>query len=51
MGLGFAAIAVSILCLVASLAFGTPAWVNMAGVVTGLVGLILIGRAKKRTGV
>ena len=48
MGLGFAAIAVSILCLVASLAFGTPAWVNVAGVVTGL---ILIGRAKKRTGV
>lgn len=44
---GIAAIAVSIICLVASLGFGAPVWVNIAGVATGLLGLILLGRAKK----
>lgn len=47
MRLGIAAIAVSIICLVASLGFGAPVWVNVVGVVTGLAGLVLLGRAKK----
>lgn len=47
MGLGIAAIAVSIICLVASLGFGAPVWVNILGVAAGLVGLVLLGRAKK----
>lgn len=47
MGLGIAAIAVSIICLVASLGFGVPVWVNILGVASGLVGLVLLGRARK----
>lgn len=45
--IGIAAIVVSIVCLVASLAFGAPVWVNVVGVVTGIAGLVLLGRAKK----
>lgn len=47
MKFGIAAIAVSILCLVASLGFGAPVWVNIVGVATGLLGLVLLGRARK----
>lgn len=51
MGLGFAAIAVSILCLVASLVFGAPVWVNIVGAVSGLLGLFLLNHARKGGGV
>jgi hypothetical protein len=47
MKLGIAAIVISVICLVASLGFGAPVWVNVVGVVAGLVGLFLLGRAKK----
>ena len=47
MGLGSAAIAVSIICLVASLGFGAPVWVNIVGVVSGIAGLVLLGRVRK----
>lgn len=50
MALGMAATAVSIICLVASLAFGALRWVNIVGVANGLVGLVLLGRAKKGGG-
>jgi hypothetical protein len=50
MGLGIAAIAVSIICLVASLGFGAPGWVNIVGVATGIAGLVLLGRAKRGGG-
>lgn len=44
---GIAAIAVSIICLVATLGFSAPGWVNILGVVTGVLGLFLLGRARK----
>ena len=47
MGLGIAAIAVSIICLVAALGFGAPVWVNIVGLATGILGLVLLGRARK----
>ncbi|MEM6311899.1 MAG: hypothetical protein AAF754_17845 [Pseudomonadota bacterium] len=47
MGIGIGAIALSIICLVASLAFGAPGWVNILGLVAGVAGLFLLGRAKK----
>lgn len=50
MGLGFGAIAVSVVCLIASLGFGAPAWVNVLGLVSGFAGLFLLGRAKKGGG-
>lgn len=47
LGIGIGAIALSIICLVASLAFGAPGWVNILGLVAGVAGLFLLGRAKK----
>ena len=49
MSLGLIAILVSILCLGASF-FGAPAAVNIVGLVAGIVGLILLGRARKSIG-
>jgi hypothetical protein len=49
MNLGIIAIVVSILCLGASF-FGAPAAVNIVGLVAGIVGLILLGRARKSIG-
>ena len=46
-GAGLAAIAVSILCLIAALAFGAPVWVNLVGLLAGILGLVLLGRARK----
>lgn len=49
MSLGLIAIVVSILCLGASF-FGAPVAVNVIGLVAGVVGLVLLGRAKKSGG-
>lgn len=47
MNLGFAAIAVSILCLMATLGFGAPAWVNAVGFFCGIVGLYFLTKGRK----
>ena len=47
MKLGLAAMAVSILSLIASMAFGAPVWVNGVGFFCGIAGLYLLGRARK----
>lgn len=49
-GLGFAAIALSVICLIVSFAFTVPSWVNLLGIGFGLVGLLLIGRGRKGGG-
>ena len=49
MSLGIIAIIVSILCLGASF-FGAPVFVNVIGLVAGVAGLYLLGRAKKNGG-
>jgi len=38
-------------CLIGSLSLGLPVWVNGIGVVAGIAGLVLMGRAKKGGGV
>lgn len=48
MNYGLIAIGVSIVCLLGSLTIGLPVWVNAAGFMAGIVGLVLLG--KKRTG-
>lgn len=50
MSLGLGAIALSVLCLVAALAFGAPVWVNLLGLVSGVVGLFLLGKGRKGDG-
>ena len=50
MKLGLAAIGLSVLCLIAALGFGAPVWVNGLGLVSGIAGLVLLGRAKKDGG-
>lgn len=45
--LGIAAIAVSILSLIASMAFGAPVWVNAVGFFCGIAGLYLLSRRRK----
>ncbi len=47
MKLGIAAIAISILSLVASLLFGAPVWVNAIGFFCGIAGLYLLSRGRK----
>ena len=47
MKLGLAAIAVSILSLIASMGFGAPAWVNGVGFFCGIAGLYLLTKARK----
>jgi uncharacterized membrane protein HdeD (DUF308 family) len=49
MSIGIVAIVVSILCLGASF-FGAPVAVNVIGLVAGVAGLFLLGRAKKNDG-
>jgi len=44
---GFAAIAVSILSLIATLGFGAPPWVNFVGLLCGLVGLYLLTKGRQ----
>ncbi|MFL4469145.1 hypothetical protein ACERZ8_04410 [Tateyamaria armeniaca] len=46
MKLGLAAIAVSILCLIATIAFGAPLWVNAVGFFCGIAGLYLLSRKR-----
>ncbi|MEO1138946.1 MAG: hypothetical protein AAFW87_05765 [Pseudomonadota bacterium] len=50
MGLGVAAIALSVVCLIASFAFPVPSWVNLLGIGFGVVGLLLIGKGRKGGG-
>ena len=50
MNIGILLIAVSILCLIAALGFGAPVWVNILGLVAGLAGLVVLGKAKKGGG-
>lgn len=50
MNLGIGLVVISILCLVAALGFGAPLWVNILGFVSGIVGLVLLSRAKKSGG-
>ena len=45
--LGFAAIGVSILSLIATLAFGAPPWVNLVGLLCGMTGLFILTKARK----
>ena len=47
MKLGFAAIGVSILSLLATLVFGAPAWVNAVGFFCGVAGLYLLTKGRK----
>ncbi|MEL6621172.1 MAG: hypothetical protein AAFP16_20035 [Pseudomonadota bacterium] len=47
MKLGFAAIGVSILSLIATLAFGAPPWVNLVGLLCGMTGLFILTKARK----
>jgi hypothetical protein len=47
MKLGFIAIAVSILSLIASMVFGLPLWVNGVGLFAGVLGLYLLGKGRK----
>lgn len=47
MKLGLAAIAVSILSLIATFAFGAPPWVNLVGLACGVLGLYLLTKARK----
>ena len=48
--IGLAAIAVSILCLVATFVVSAPVWVNILGLAAGFGGLILLTRKKKDGG-
>ncbi|MEP4880718.1 MAG: hypothetical protein ABJX32_20150 [Tateyamaria sp.] len=45
--LGIAAIALSILSLIATFAFGAPPWVNIAGLLCGLFGMFALMRERK----
>ncbi|MEL6451544.1 MAG: hypothetical protein AAFQ19_09800 [Pseudomonadota bacterium] len=47
MKLGLAAIAVSILCLLGSFAFGAPIWMNILGLVSGIGGLFLLSKEQR----
>ena len=49
-GAGVVAIALSVLCLVVSFAFDVQSWVNLLGIGFGIVGLVLLGRARKGGG-
>lgn len=48
MKLGFAAIGVSVASLLATIAFGAPAWVNAVGFFCGIAGLYLLTKGRKR---
>jgi membrane-bound ClpP family serine protease len=47
MNTGVIAIGLSIICLVASFAFALPGWINLVGIGLGIVGLVMLGRARK----
>ena len=47
MKLGIAAIALSILSLIATFAVGAPPWVNIAGLLCGLFGMFVLTRGRK----
>ncbi|WP_167853441.1 hypothetical protein [Roseovarius aestuariivivens] len=49
-GAGVIAIALSVLCLIVSFVFAVPSWVNLLGIGFGIVGLVLLGRARKGGG-
>lgn len=50
MNAGVIAIGLSVICLVASFAFALPGWINLLGIGFGIVGLVLLGRARKGGG-
>jgi len=50
MNYGLIAIAISLVCLLASLTMGLPVWVNGVGVIAGIAGLVLMGRGKSGGG-
>lgn len=50
MNWGLIAILISFVCLVGSMTMGLPTWVNGVGFFAGIVGLVLLGRAKKDGG-
>lgn len=50
MNWGLIAIGVSVVCLLASFTMGTPVWVNAIGFFAGIVGLFLLGRARRGGG-
>lgn len=47
---GLAAMILSIVCLIGSLMFATPVWVNFAGMALGIIGLVILGKASKGGG-
>ena len=47
MKLGIAAIALSILSLIATFVFSAPPWVNIAGLLCGLFGMFVLTRGRK----
>ena len=47
---GGIAVILSVICLVASFAFALPGWINLLGIGFGLLGLILLGLARKGGG-
>lgn len=44
------AMGLSILCLFGSLVFALPIWINAVGIGLGVIGLILLERARKTDG-
>lgn len=50
MQLGVIAIAVSILLLVVSFVLAVPGWVNLVGIASGVIGLILLKLGRKGDG-
>lgn len=47
---GILAIALSVLCLVVSFVFAVPAWINLAGIALGIIGLVLLGLRRRGGG-
>jgi hypothetical protein len=50
MGLGVIALILSVLCLIATLGFGAPIWVNIVGIALGFAGLFLLGKGRRGDG-
>ena len=44
---GLAAVGLSVVCLIASMAFGGPLWVNGIGLASGIAGLFLLRQGRK----
>jgi len=48
MKFGLAAVGLSVLCLIAAMAFSAPLWVNGIGLASGIAGLILLRQGRKK---